>query len=112
MNASPTRFIRVMPDDLRRFVSNVLQKVEVPQADADIIAELMVDTDLRGVFSHGTNTLPGYSRVFTTRGFNPTPVQKINKDTPIITMIDGDGGLGHLTTHLATIIAIEIGSNN
>jgi LDH2 family malate/lactate/ureidoglycolate dehydrogenase len=107
MNAPPTRFIRVMPDDLRRFVSNVLQKVEVPQADADIIAELMVDTDLRGVFSHGTNTLPGYSRVFTTRGFNPMPVQKIIKDTPIITMIDGDGGLGHLTTHLATMIAIE-----
>ena len=91
MNAPPTRFIRVIPDDLRRFVSNVLQKVEVPQPDADVIAELMVDTDLHGVFSHGTNTLPGYSRVFATRGFNPTPVQKFIKDTPIITMIDGDG---------------------
>ena len=64
MNVPPTQFIRVMPDDLRRFVSDVLQKVEVPDYDADLIAALMVDTDLRGVFSHGTNTLAGYSRVF------------------------------------------------
>jgi L-2-hydroxycarboxylate dehydrogenase (NAD+) len=107
MNVPPTQFIRVMPDDLRRFVSDVLQKVEVPDYDADLIAALMVDTDLRGVFSHGTNTLAGYSRVFKNKGFNPKPTQKIIKDTPIITMIDGDGGLGHPSTHLATKMAIE-----
>ncbi len=107
MNLPPTQFIRVMPDDLRRYVSDVLQKVDVPEADADLIADLMVDTDLRGVFSHGTNTLPGYSRVFMNKGFNPKPVQNIIKDTPIITMIDGDGGLGHPATHLATRMAIE-----
>ena len=37
MNVPPTQFIRVMPDDLRRFVSDVLQKVEVPDYDADLI---------------------------------------------------------------------------
>lgn len=107
MNVPPSSYIRVMPDDLHRFVSEVLQAYKVPEEDAELIAELMVDTDLRGVFSHGTATLAGYCRTYKNGAFNPKPAQQIIKDTPIITMIDGDGGLGHPATYLATMMSIK-----
>ena len=52
--------IVVRSDALRRFVSTIYQEVGVPKEDADLAANLQVETDLRGVYSHGTRALPRY----------------------------------------------------
>ena len=44
----------IQPDELRTFVSDLFQKTGMPSSDADSIAEVLVGTDLRGIFSHGT----------------------------------------------------------
>ena len=52
--------IIVNSEELRKFVSEIYQKVGVSQDDADAIANLQVETDLRGVYSHGTRALRRY----------------------------------------------------
>ena len=44
---------RFNSDKLEVFSSNVLQKLGVPEDDANITAKMLVDSDLRGVESHG-----------------------------------------------------------
>ena len=107
MNAPPTTFIRVVPSELRLLLASLLQRLEMPADDAGLIAELMVDTDLRGVFSHGSQTLPGYYPWFLNGLINPRPEIRVLKETPVSVLVDGDGGLGHIAMSRATALAIE-----
>ncbi|MBM3265136.1 MAG: Ldh family oxidoreductase [candidate division Zixibacteria bacterium] len=107
MNVPPKIFIRVMHDDLRDLCVHVLVKTTLSRRDAQRVAELMVDTDLRGVFSHGSQTLGGYARAYRSGAFNPSAQPHVVKDTAVIALIDGDGGVGHLATQMATEMAIR-----
>ena len=51
MNAPPTSVVRVTVSDLRNLINGILGKLDVRAEDADSIGDLMVDTNLRGVFS-------------------------------------------------------------
>ena len=46
--------------DTERFISSALQAEKVPASDADIIANLMVQSDLVGADGHGIFRLPAY----------------------------------------------------
>ena len=46
--------IRIEPEPFRQFTSTLYQRAGVPKADADAVAGMQVETDERGVFSHGT----------------------------------------------------------
>jgi LDH2 family malate/lactate/ureidoglycolate dehydrogenase len=65
--------IRVQSETLRQFASMLYQRVSVPKADADAVARMQVETDERGVYSHGTRALPGYVRGIRNGDINPTP---------------------------------------
>ncbi len=111
MNAPPTSFVRVTVSDLHSLITGILGQLGVPAQDAGIIGDLMVDTDLRGVFSHGSQPLAGYSRGYQNGYVNPKPDVRILKETPVSVLVDGDGGLGHLAAHKATELAIEKARN-
>jgi LDH2 family malate/lactate/ureidoglycolate dehydrogenase len=54
-----------MPIDASRltpFVVNVLERVGVPPEEARVVADTLVEADLRGVHSHGVMRLPNYVR--------------------------------------------------
>jgi L-2-hydroxycarboxylate dehydrogenase (NAD+) len=82
-------------DKLTDFVTRVLQKVDVPEEDARITANILVATDLRGIDSHGV----GHLAQFYVRGIregrtNPKPETKIFSQAPATAIMDGDRGLG------------------
>ena len=97
----------VQADDLRNLVAGLYVAVGVPEADAERMAELQVETDVRGVHSHGTRALPGYINRIQSGHTNPTPSPKVIKDGPAYAMVDADNGLGHLGSSLGMQIAIE-----
>ena len=107
MNVPPTEFVRVMPDDLRNLVANLFTKADVSNADATLIADLLVATDLRGVFSHGTRTTPGYVRQFLDGQLNPRPTVRVMHETLTTAVVDGDGGLGHMPSYRAACLAVQ-----
>ncbi len=61
MNFPPETFKRVSFRDLQAFVSQAGQAVGLPQEKADLLAELLVTNDLRGVFSHGSRQSATYA---------------------------------------------------
>jgi len=106
MNRPPTEFIRVQAAQLDALSRAVFEKVGVPPPDAALIAGLLVDTDLRGVFSHGTRCVSGYARSYLGGQLNLTPQVEVVRDEPATAVVDGDGGLGHLASVKAAELAI------
>jgi LDH2 family malate/lactate/ureidoglycolate dehydrogenase len=102
MNIPPREALHVPVDDLRTLCTTLFQRAGVPPADADLITDLLIDTDLRGVLSHGTQTVNGYCRSFLNGSLNPTPTVQVIAETATTVLVDGDGGLGHLAAQRMT----------
>ena len=108
MNFDPTdQDIVVSADELREFASQLYQKGGVPKTDADAVAQLQVETDLRGIHSHGTRHLPGYVRGILAGNTNPTPNLTITREGPAFARVDGDRALGHVAGKFSMELAIE-----
>jgi LDH2 family malate/lactate/ureidoglycolate dehydrogenase len=107
MNVPPTEFIRVSHTDLYEFVERACLTVNMPAEDSALLAQLLTDNDLRGVFSHGTQQIATYARLMREGILNPTPNVHIAKETPVSTIFNGDGGLGYFPAYKSTLATIE-----
>ena len=74
--------IKIESEPFHQFTSALYQHAGVPKADADAVARMQVETDERGVFSHGTRALPGYVRGIINGEINPKPTPQILTDAP------------------------------
>ena len=92
---------------LRTVCSQLYQKVDVAESDADTVAEMQVLMDLRGVHSHATRAVPRYVRGIINGDINPNPQLQRLEDNAASVLLDGDRGLGHLVGVRAMNIAIE-----
>jgi L-2-hydroxycarboxylate dehydrogenase (NAD+) len=86
---------------LRVYVASLFEAVDVPAADAALLAELLVLNDLRGVFSHGTRQVPSYIDHFRAGRLNPRARPEVVAETPVTLTVTGDGGLGYFPALLA-----------
>ncbi len=93
--------------DAERFISSVLQAEKVPARDADIIASLMVQSDLAGADGHGIFRLPAYLKRIRAGGVNLHPNIHIEREQGATALINGDNALGHLVMNRAVDLAIE-----
>ncbi|MDA0746553.1 MAG: Ldh family oxidoreductase [bacterium] len=103
----PEDAIRVQPERLREMTAEIFRAVGLPEADAERVADCLVQVDLRGVFSHGTRQLVRYVREYRFGGLNPKPEIRLVRETPVTALFDGDGGLGYLAATRATEAVIE-----
>jgi LDH2 family malate/lactate/ureidoglycolate dehydrogenase len=93
--------------DAEGFISRALQSEKVPIVDADIIANLMVKSDLVGADGHGIFRLPAYLKRIRAGGVNLNPNIHIEREQGATALINGDNGLGHLVMNRAVDLAIE-----
>ena len=99
--------IWVMPKPLCEMTAEIFRKLELPDADAQLIADCLVQVDLRGVFSHGTQQIPGYVSKYRKGMLNPRPTIRVVNESPSTAILDGDGGIGYLAATRATELVIE-----
>ncbi len=100
-------YTTVNPDKLVAFSTKVLKKMGVPAADAAVTTRLLVDTDFRGIESHGIAHLaPFYIKRMKDGLINPKPDIKTWSDSPSTAVMDGDNGLGFVVGHRAMQEAI------
>lgn len=93
---------RAHHEKLKHFTSFALQKVGVPQADADLTAEILIDTDLRGIDTHGVMNLRKYYVNKVRSGIiNARPAIKKHQGSLTTAVFDGDNGLGFVVSHQA-----------
>ncbi len=87
--------MRVPPKQIRQQLVSVLRAWGMSDAHADTTAEMMLETDLRGVDSHGISMLPTYDREFRAGRLNMRPVFKTLREGPAMALINADASLGH-----------------
>ena len=94
--ADKTKERRVSVDVLQRFCIEALVRVGVPGDHARIVAESLVEANLRGVDSHGVILLPRYVKRIELGLMKPDVVPKVVRDTGAVAVMDGDNGLGQV----------------
>ena len=92
---------------LRQFTENVFLKMGCPLTDAQLAADVLLKSDLRGIDSHGVARLSGYVRLWEKQRINANPAIKIVHETATTATVDGDGGLGLVVAPFAMKVAIE-----
>ncbi len=102
-----TDYVRVLPDDLRRFTATCFMKYGVPPDDALLIADHLVLANLRGVDSHGVIRIPYYGEGIKKGYVKSKGEIRIVKETPTTALIDGDNYLGIPVANKATEIVIS-----
>ena len=98
---------RVTAAQLAAFTKRAFEAAGLPAADAEIVAGLMVEADLRGSDTHGVIRLPINIKRLKAGGNNPRPNIRLVQDKPASALVDGDNGIGHLVMRFATQTAIE-----
>jgi LDH2 family malate/lactate/ureidoglycolate dehydrogenase len=107
MNQPPESFVHVQEDRLLTFATACFEKAGLDNNHAAIISRFLVNSDLRGVRSHGTQTVNGYCKGFENGHCNPRPDTQVIHETPTAVVVDGDGSLGYLPMARATEHAIH-----
>ena len=106
MNRPPEDFVLVDEERLLNFSTACFEKAGITHEHAALISRLLVNSDLRGVRSHGTRTVNGYCGGFENGSLNPNPDIRVIRETPTAVVLDGNGTLGYLPMVRATEHAI------
>jgi L-2-hydroxycarboxylate dehydrogenase (NAD+) len=97
---------------LTDFMINALLKMGVPRADAEIVAEVLLASDLCGVRSHGIAHLKMYHERMKQGLQLPVTNWTVVKETPTTAVIDGGNGMGMVVGYHAMKMAIEKARRN
>jgi L-2-hydroxycarboxylate dehydrogenase (NAD+) len=103
---SPASVPRMTAAALAAFARRVLEAAGLSAADAEKVADLMVEADLRGSDTHGVIRLPLYVRRLKAGGINVRPHIRLVQEKPAAALVDGDNGMGHLVMRFAAETAI------
>lgn len=97
----------VVPHEtLEQFIVSVFAEWGTPFAVANLTADLMVRTDLRGVDSHGVGMLPTYLRWYRAGHIVPKAEPRIDRDDGTTAVVDGNQAFGHYVATLAMELCI------
>lgn len=92
---------------LRDFAYNIFIKMGCSEVHALLASDVLLQSDLRGIDSHGVARLSGYVRLWEADRINAKPDIQIIHETPSTAVVDGDRGLGLVVAPKAMSIAIE-----
>ena len=86
-------------ETLERFMKDALMAYGVPKEDADIVSDVLIESDKRGIDSHGIGRLkPIYLDRIDAGTQSPTTKIDILKDDKAVAVLDGNNGMGHVVS--------------
>ncbi len=92
---------------LEAFMKDVLVASGVPEADAETIGEVLIESDRRGIDSHGIGRLkPIYIDRIDAGILDPVTRIEVLKDEKACVTLDGHNGMGHVVAKKAMEMAI------
>lgn len=90
------------------FMVDAFQAAGIPEADAKICADVLMESDRRGIESHGTNRFkPIYIDRINDGILNPVTNYEILKETPTTLVADAHDGMGMVASHKMMTSLIE-----
>jgi uncharacterized oxidoreductase len=97
----------VPAERLEELTTGIFAARGVPRADAAWVATLLVRANLRGHDSHGVIRVPHYVRALKAGEVNPRPAVRVERQTPVLALVDGDLGFGQVVARQGMSIAID-----
>ena len=95
-------------DLLENFMKNCLVSAGISEQDSDIISDVLIESDKRGIDSHGIGRLkPIYLDRIDWGILNPVTKIDVIKETETTAVLDGNNGMGHVISKKAMDMAIE-----
>ena len=101
------KFKKVGYTKIYDFIKEVFVKLGVPQNEAKICADVLIESDLRGIESHGIGRLKMYYDRIKAGIQNVVTDIDIVRDRKAIAVWDGNHGMGHVISHRAMQTAIN-----
>ena len=98
---------RVSAQELRTFVRALFSTSGLDGRDAAIMADSLVEADLRGTHSHGVIRLPFLVERLLRGGAKTQPDIKLVNEAPSTALLDGDRALGAITAARAMDLAVS-----
>ena len=92
-------------DSLRSFCEGIFISCGMVPEDASIVADGLVQSNLRGVDSHGVMRVGIYAKRLKMGLVNPRPEVKIVRESAATLLVDGDNGMGQVVG----VRALELG---
>lgn len=90
------------------FMQKAFQKLGVPEEDAAICAEVLMESDRRGIESHGVNRFkPIYVDRINKGILNPVTEIEVVRESPTTAVLDAHDGMGMVVSKRAMDMAIE-----
>lgn len=98
---------KVSAAQLQTLCQQILERVKVPRASAEIVARCLVEANLRGIDTHGIIRLPVYVRRLTAGLINPRTSSTVVSETDTTMLLDGQNSLGLVISTRAMEEAIK-----
>jgi ureidoglycolate dehydrogenase (NAD+) len=98
----------ISPGKLTGFAAACLGKLGLAAADARLVAETLVESNLRGVDSHGVVRLPHYAKRLRNGTVKARPQISVRRTGPSTAIVEGDAGMGQLVAMRAMQEAISL----
>lgn len=92
---------------LLAFVTAALQAVDVPPDEAAIVADTLVEADLRGVHSHGVMRLPNYVQRLRAGLVRPRADLTVAAEGPAFARLEAHDSLGQVASVRAMDLAMQ-----
>jgi LDH2 family malate/lactate/ureidoglycolate dehydrogenase len=99
--------MKVPADRVRSQILSIFDAWGMDAALARTAADVMVETDLAGVDSHGVSMLMDYDESRRKGKLNLKARPKVVRDGPVTALIDADAGLGHPAAVMAMSLALD-----
>ncbi len=94
-------------ESVRAQILAILGAWGMPPDLAETTAEVMTDTDLAGIDSHGISMLPMYEMLRHSGQLRLDARPRVERDLPSLALVDGCAGLGHPAAHFAMQLAVR-----
>jgi LDH2 family malate/lactate/ureidoglycolate dehydrogenase len=104
--------VDVPVDRVRSQITAVLAAWGMPGDLAETTAEVMVDTDVTGVDSHGVSMLMFYERLVRSGGLDLGARPTVVRENAVTALVDAHNGLGHPAGDFAMRLAISKARSN
>jgi LDH2 family malate/lactate/ureidoglycolate dehydrogenase len=92
---------------MRDFSIKSFEKSGLSQEHAEWMSDTLIQSELRGIGSHGIIRLPFYCERLIVKGSNPNPDVRVVAQKPALLLVDGDNGLGQIVGIKAMEMVIE-----
>ncbi len=99
--------LRTPPEPLAEFCAAAMVEAGLSNADARLTADVLIRTDMRGIFTHGTVALRRYVQLMRDGGIDTGAAPSITEEGLAWARVDARQAVGMVASHFGMTVALD-----